>query len=412
MRFSAANWLGLLLLLVVDTSASALTPSIQFFEASPVALSGSGHQVLLANVRTEQAYNSTALRFSSISALWDLDDRSYSFISDEDGTGNGFSFTDLSSDGTTVVGGTGFSRLNGGDSGAFRWRADSGFEQLEDVATDATTPLSYSGLRTSTDGTDVVGISHDGFRISTPRSSSTRRWNAAGNLEEPIEDPPNRSTILLAISDDGRSFAGFEQNETETGLGFVSTAIRWTEEGGTEQILPETLRALSSSASVLSGDGRVAFGRYRPDSPEFSRVFVEDAENGFIDLGHLLPNAFTAEFLAASEAGGIAVGNASYFGRNENTLELPTEAVLWNRVSGARSLAEILEGLGVNLKGARLSSAIDISADGTHILGRTSDGFAFIAIIPEPSPALLIGLGLAGLCATSNRFRKQHNSRG
>lgn len=174
-------------------------------------------------------------------------------------------------------------------------------------------------------------------------------------------------------------------------------------------ILPETLAGSSSGASALSGDGRVAFGYYYRASPFLTGVFVHDDENGFTDLGELLPNTFGGGLNAANKDGSVAVGHVVYSGGEENAPDFPGEAVLWNSIGGTRRLSEVLEGLGVDLKGEQLRYALDISHDGTHILGQTSGGFAFVAIIPEPSPALLIGFGLAGLAGSSRRLGRERD---
>lgn len=66
-----------------------------------------------------------------------------------------------------------------------------------------------------------------------------------------------------------------------------------------------------------------------------------------------------------------------------------------------------LTALVVDLAGRTLLSATGISSDGNTIVGsgRNSSGIVepWIAVIPEPSSVLLIGLGLVGLSRMRNR---------
>ena len=66
-----------------------------------------------------------------------------------------------------------------------------------------------------------------------------------------------------------------------------------------------------------------------------------------------------------------------------------------------QSLQVLLTTLGLDLTGWQLSFAQGISGDGMAIVGYGTNpsGFreAFIAVIPEPSTALLLAMGLVGL---------------
>lgn len=67
---------------------------------------------------------------------------------------------------------------------------------------------------------------------------------------------------------------------------------------------------------------------------------------------------------------------------------------------GMRSLMEILvSNLNLDLAGWTLSEALDISADGTTIVGRgvnpSGNTEAWIAVIPEPATGILLLIGFA-----------------
>ncbi|MCP4904798.1 MAG: PEP-CTERM sorting domain-containing protein [bacterium] len=67
-----------------------------------------------------------------------------------------------------------------------------------------------------------------------------------------------------------------------------------------------------------------------------------------------------------------------------------------------QSLQVLLELVGLDLSGWNLSGATGVLANGTRIVGYGGSpdvglGEGFVAVIPEPSTALLMGLGFAGL---------------
>ena len=78
------------------------------------------------------------------------------------------------------------------------------------------------------------------------------------------------------------------------------------------------------------------------------------------------------------------------------------EAFVWQAETGMQSLQVLLAAQGLDMTGWRLFNATGVSADGMTVVGRaqtpggTVEAFvATIALVPEPSTALLIGLGLA-----------------
>ena len=85
-----------------------------------------------------------------------------------------------------------------------------------------------------------------------------------------------------------------------------------------------------------------------------------------------------------------------------------TRAVIWDEIHGIRELEQVLvNDFGMDLTGWRLDRAVGISDDGLTIAGQGTnpDGLteAWIAIIPEPSTALLLATGLLMLGARGRR---------
>ena len=387
--------LGQLLLgqLALGHASVAQAASIEFLDAAPIALSANGRHVLLGNVRSDRI--EPVLRgYAHSAALFDLEDRQLVLVESSDPQET-LQATALSANGRAVVGATNLYGSIAGGPTIGRWRADRGFERLEQP--DEIGFRFPTALGTSRDGSIVIG-STVGLGAGSLRSFV---WDEQGNVRPFMPTGGHPFDQALAISDSGDVFVGEARVETDGRL--TRSATRWTETNGAERLIPETVRVSSSSATVLSGDGEVAFGTFRASPVEFERVFVHDAHGGFEDLGALLPEAFRARLVAASQDGRQAVGRAEFFGRDEGALEFPSEAILWDRERGARKVSELLVGLGVDLGGATLVEAIDISANGARILGRTSDGFTFIATIPEPRSPLLLLLGLAGLASVPRR---------
>jgi uncharacterized membrane protein len=193
--------------------------------------------------------------------------------------------------------------------------------------------------------TSAGGVSADGTVIAGDTSKSGAgvegfRWTAATGIV-PLGDVPGHTpppgSRLASVSADGSTLSGFGSNS--------STAVTWTQSGGFEvlDVLPGTL---GSSAGGMNADGSTI------------------------------------------------VGNAN--------LSLTTStAVLWD-ASGAHVLKELLETqFGLDLTGWDLVAASDISDDGLTIVGvgtnPDGDTEAWIAVIPEPSTGVLVGLGLIGL---------------
>jgi len=120
-----------------------------------------------------------------------------------------------------------------------------------------------------------------------------------------------------------------------------------------------------------------------------------------VDLG-LLPGAPSGApwsgAAGVSADGSVIVGTA--------TSSTSNEAFIWEEANGMRELDQVLGQLGVDLAGWRLISAVGVSADGLTITGSGTNPSGvrepWIAVVPEPGTAALVGLGLVVL-ATSRR---------
>ena len=115
--------------------------------------------------------------------------------------------------------------------------------------------------------------------------------------------------------------------------------------------------------------------------------------------GELASGGFrSSEAFSVSANGSVIVGNAYVWDIRDY------RAFIWDNVNGMRSLTTVLSSVyGLDLSGWILTQATGISADGLTIVG--TGGFfgapsAWIAVIPEPSTALLLGIGTAWIASS------------
>jgi probable HAF family extracellular repeat protein len=86
-------------------------------------------------------------------------------------------------------------------------------------------------------------------------------------------------------------------------------------------------------------------------------------------------------------------------------------AFVWTEAEGARDLKLWLEELELELPGWTLIAALDVSLDGTRIVGNglNPDGNyeGWLVVIPEPSAASLGGVGVLGAVLARSLLRKR-----
>ena len=108
-------------------------------------------------------------------------------------------------------------------------------------------------------------------------------------------------------------------------------------------------------------------------------------------LGDLTGGLFSSVAYGVSGDGSVVVGSS-----NATSGASPNEAFLWDEAHGLRNLNLVLGALGLDLTGWTLEQARAISEDGRTIVGighsPSGGNEAWIAVIPEPSTALLMGL--------------------
>jgi uncharacterized membrane protein len=297
-----------------------------------------------------------------------------------------------SADGAVISGAMCPTGCTFGGANAGRWTPGGGWTDLGDFA---------GGAQLST----ANGISADGSILAgwgtSAAGSEAFRW---------ISGDPNGLVSLgdlagggsdsfgQAISADGSVVVG--QGASASGI----EAFRWVsgDPNGMVGLGDLAGGGFASSARGISPDGTVMVGFGTSASgQEAFRLELGDP-NGMMGLGDLPGGAFWSRAEDVSGDGSIVVGVAGT-GANPDTTIADQEAFIWDEAHGMRLLEDVLVGLGLDLTGWELNQATAISDDGLRIVGFGSSPLgsseAFLAELPEPSSAALLGLGLAALAA-------------
>jgi len=313
-------------------------------------------------------------------------------------------------------------------SEAFLWTRQTGMQSLGVLPR---SPGSYaSGV--SGDGSVIVGGSF------TPDFKDIAfRWTAGTGMVS--LDVPSGATEIWAtgISANGQVIFGGTRIQGDGGLDY-SRAMRWTESGGAENLGYLAGWERESIIHGSSADGSILVGRSRNQLNRDQAIQWSAAE-GMQGLG-FLPGGIRSSAWAVSGDGSTIVGSgnsdkavngteafrwtedkgihrmwdnpplggfissatdlsfdgSAVVGRARFGSANILEAFLWNEVDGMRSLNSILNEAGVNLNGWLLTSAQSISADGLVIVGNATKGTSSRGFVldfrpvPEPSSGLAV----------------------
>lgn len=243
----------------------------------------------------------------------------------------------------------------------------------------------------SVDGSVIVGAGNFDYSDSTPWAEwRALKWDAADG--ETFIGDDSMPSAAFGVNGDGSVIVGRLYSEAG------SQAARWDAEHG--WIGLGTLSGQSSdpygvaSDANVSADGSVVIGTSM-NAAGRSQAFRWDAVHGMVGLAEAPTGQVYSRALGVSADGSIVVGFVaeSYSGGAQR-------AVYWDAAGDVHDLNVTLRAMGVDLTGWTLLSAHDVSADGRTIVGvghgPTGTG-AWMAVIPEPGVALLVGSGLAVL---------------
>lgn len=341
----------------------------------------------------------------------------------------------VSADGSTVVGQVASSGYE-----AFRWTAETGMVGLGTLPAGGST----TAYNISADGSVIVGINnfggsdHEAFRWTeaegmiglgdlpgglmfseargvsgdgsvivgighTATGPEAFRWTALDGMVGLGDlDGGDFESEAYGVSDDGLVIVGMGQ----TAAG--SDAFRWTVAGGMQALgAPPTMPEPDNAGYAATPDGALVVGASRATSGGILEGFRWSEGEGLVALGDAFGGTVgtaMSRALDVSADGSIIVGDSS------RSFFAP-EALIWDATHGTRNLQAVLTTeYGFDLTGWTLQRATGVSADGQTIVGYgvNPDGNreAWIAVVPEPSSFVLAGLGLAAVIAVGVRKRR------
>lgn len=261
--------------------------------------------------------------------------------------------------------------------GTATWHPDEGF-MLHRSSLDT---IRGSGIRderlVATGDASAVAIWLEGAAYDL----RVERLDFARGTRQPLfsESDPDRTYDTRVVLDEGRTLVGYyagsdpildhgrvagSRSGVSQRLRPQGTLFRWTEPDGLEHL------------DLALGDGQ-----------SFSLVGANDGAS-------VIAGTLYSESEPAIDPTGRVLSIRGI---------LESEAALWTSEHGLVSLSEHLIRLGLELGGHALDSVLHVSEDGRSFVGQTSEGALYWATIPEPSAAVLLGLGLASLARRRRR---------
>jgi autotransporter-associated beta strand protein len=240
------------------------------------------------------------------------------------------------------------------DSQAFRWTASGGITGLGFLPGG-----NFSNATSvSSDGSIVVGASGN-FR------TQAFRWTASTGMVGLGFLPTDNFSGAGRISGDGSVVVGSSENLPLAGPLTHSEAFRWT--AATGMIGLGFLPGYQfSAASGTNSDGSVVVGTAQsPPGAGNLQAFRWTAATGMVGLG-FLPGQIASRAQATNADGSVIVGSSIDNGGTDHVAR-------WTSSTGIQSVQDILTAHHVNLAGWTLLDGIDISADGTTMVGSALD---------------------------------------
>jgi len=278
---------------------------------------------------------------------------------------------DVSADGSVIVG---TSEHYDVDTGAF---LVSGFRWENGMLTN----LGYlnpgykytKGMGVSADGSIIVGDSISSY------DKQAYKWTQADGMQGLGYLPGQYTSYADAISSDGSIIAGYGSSVAGP------VAIMWKD--GMKTPLGDLSGGVYESMSFdVSNNGTIVG---RSTSAQGQEAFRWTQETGMVGLGDFTGGRYLSWANAVTEDGSIVVGQ----GETDNG----SVAFIWDELNGLRSIQYVLENdFGMDLTGWSLSKAIDITPDGSVIIGTgyyNQSYSTWMVTIPEPATLFLLGLG-------------------
>jgi probable HAF family extracellular repeat protein len=316
----------------------------------------------------------------------------------ERGTG-----TAVSADGTVVGGHTQFNFL--ALDGDHPTRCSSASSCIPTFSSSGMFDSTGQVLDLSSDAGYAVGDSFF-FEVSNGDHYTAAYWGPTGTATTMTPYAPadvgGHITISqgTAVSGNGAVAAGWTLVPTANPFAPTTQAFLWTPGGGFQLIGDLPGGAVQSSAEDISNDGSTVVGG--SSSTLGNQAYYWTAGSGMVALGDLAGGSFNSRANGANANGSIIVGFAS--------TGAGATAFIWDPVNGMRSLYDVLVAAGVTgLAGWNLTNALGVSDDGNTFFGfgtnPSGQSRYWVAVIPEPGTAALLGLGVVLLAVRRGRAR-------
>tara|TARA_R110002072_G_scaffold42064_10_gene117873 strand:- start:2369 stop:3616 length:1248 start_codon:yes stop_codon:yes gene_type:complete len=278
----------------------------------------------------------------------------------------------ISDDGQVILGDIA-DGLDGIESTAGLWTAETGWVSLGFLPNAGSCPSRSSGYELSGDGTIAVGLSWDEC------SGRGFIWTAETGMLE-LENLANGGNRASVMSSDGSVIAGFAQ-------GFTRTPAYWDGLSRDGTVVDPTYGATGEFYGV-SDDGSILLGSWNLDDDIYgSAVTLIDGVVTPIGAGSLLPG-WGGNPMDISD-NDVIVGFDFLLGNRRSWIKPSGQNELMETVSYINSL-----GAGIP-EDTRLEVIQAISTDGKTVIGHTSGGVpAFLITLDYNCPADLTGDGV------------------
>ncbi len=246
------------------------------------------------------------------------------------------------------------------------------------------------------------------------------RWTVGGEYQALDRGPDFVAGSVVSVTDDGTVYGqgyievGFEYSGQPFPYVEPAGAVRWNPDGTLERLAgTDALGRAWRQGFIddISPDGsfRVGTGTIQRDSGTGSglkesliaAVFEDSGpswvlwEQG-VDTGVHLPRV-----LGVSADGALVYGNVPTGPIVDPISGLYEAPLIWSRGAGQMSFEIFLRSMGVDTTNWKIGPILDMSDDGKTVLAYGSaigaNGYQVLIVIPEPSAALLLGLGLISL---------------
>ena len=285
---------------------------------------------------------------------------------------NNYIVSDLSGNGTVVVGTLYYDSNDSETYEAFRWTQSEGLMGLGDLSNEIE-PYSM-GYAVSSDGSTVIGVGWS-------NNFEAFRWTQSDGMVGLGTQNAPCGTTAMDVSNDGSVVVGYIE-----GGGSELYPFRWSQNDGMENLSLNSLgRAMPET---VSADGSAVAGQGLTYSDERVAILWTEG-SGIIESEYSVDRMLGLGANDVSNNGSVVVGY-SYFSSEDKG-----EPFLWETTGSLQELDEVLENnYGLDLAGWELRSVSGVSPDGKTIVGYgiNPDGNieAWIASLDEPSGSLKV----------------------